>query len=206
VRFLLLLAALAPAAAHAGNPWEEIMGRKPRLWTDPEARFSVDLPVGWTGTVRESAPTVVDFWKTHPDSGFVAHVTVEMRRLPPGVAVRHFNLQITSDVKRGTLSYRLVGERAIQVSGVKAIRTDFTHREQGNAQLVNEVTQVVLIMGERAFIIMMENAVGTREVFGEDFEIMLVGFSGRSPGEEIRPGAKKKVRSGEMVNPDAVPY
>lgn len=205
---LALLLLLAPATAWAGNPWEELMGRKPHLWTDPEARFYLDLPVGWKGTVREGATSVVDFWKRHADYGYVAHVTVEMRRLPPNVAVRHFALQVTEEVKRATKLYRAKGTRAIKVSGTKAIRTEFTHREQGNAQLVNEVTQVVLVVGERAFIIMMETAMGTRPVFAEDFDIMLKGFVGRAPGQESRPMPKKRkrVRAGEMINPDAVKY
>src|SRR5262245_28553189 len=123
----------------SGNPWEELMGRKPNLWTDPKARFYLDLPVGWNATERDGIP-VVDFWKTHDDSGFVAHMTVEMRMLPPNVNVRHFALQVTKDVQAGTKFYKALGEKSIAISGVKGILTDFTHREQGNAQLVNEVT------------------------------------------------------------------
>ncbi len=192
----------------SGNPWEELMGRKPNLWTDPKARFHLDLPVGWTGTEREGVP-VVDFWKTHEDSGYVAHMTVEMRSLPPNVSVRHFALQVTKDVQAGTKFYRLLGEKNISISGTKGVLTDFTHREQGNAQLVNEVTQVVFISGERAFIIMMENAAGARPVFQEDFDLMLKGFVGRAPGQETlpsEPGKRKKVRAGEMINPDAIKY
>ena len=204
---------MGPAVAIAlllisGNPWEELMGRKPNLWTDPQARFYLDLPVGWTATEREGLP-VVDFWKTHPDHGFVAHMTVEMRTLPPNVNVRHFALQVTKDVQAATKLYRQLDERSIKISGTKGVVTEFTHREQGNAQLVNEVKQVVFIMGERAFIIMMENAAGTRPVFQEDFDIMLKGFVGRAPGQETVPaeaGKRKKVRSGEMINPDAVKY
>jgi hypothetical protein len=192
----------------SGNPWEELMGRKPNLWTDPQARFHLDLPVGWTGTERSGLP-VVDFWKTHPDNGFVAHMTVEMRMLPPNVNVRHFALQVTQDVKSATKFYRQLGERSIDISGTKGVAIDFSHREQGNAQLVNEVTQVVFIVGERAFILMMENAAGARPVFQEDFDIMLKGFVGRAPGQETLPveaGKRKKVRAGEMINPDAVKY
>ena len=80
---------MTPAVAIAlllcsGNPWEDLMGHKPNLWTDPQARFFLDLPVGWEAKEREGLP-VVDFWKNHPDNGFVAHVTVEMRALPPNV-------------------------------------------------------------------------------------------------------------------------
>jgi hypothetical protein len=192
----------------SGNPWEDLMGRKPNLWTDPKARFFLDLPVGWTASEREGVP-VVDFWKNHPDNGFVAHVTVEMRTLPPNVSVRHFALQVTKDVQAATKFYRALGERTIDISGTKGILTDFSHREHGNAQLVNEVTQVVFIMGERAFIVMMENAAGTRPVFQEDFDVMLKGFVGRAPGQETVPaeaGKRKKIRSGEMINPDAIKY
>ena len=191
-----------------GNPWEELMGRKPNLWTDPQARFHLDLPVGWTGSERQGLP-VVDFWKTHPDHGFVAHVTVEMRMLPPNVNVRHFALQVSKDVQAATKFYKPLGEKQVGISGTKGVLTEFTHREMGNATLVNEVTQVVFIVGERAFIIMMENAAGTRPVFQEDFDIMLKGFVGRAPGQETVPteaGKRKKVRSGEMINPDAIKY
>jgi hypothetical protein len=203
-----LLVLLHSAPAFAGNPWEELMGRKPNLWTDPQARFQLDLPIGWTAKERDGLP-VVDFWKKHPDHGFVAHVTVEMRSLPPNVNVRHFALQVTSDVKAATKLYRPTGERTIEISGTKGIATEFSHREMGNAQLVNEVTQVVFIVGERAFIIMMENAAGARPVFQEDFDVMLKGFVGRAPGQETFPaqaGKRKKVRAGEMINPDAIKY
>jgi hypothetical protein len=192
-----------------GNPWEDLMGHKPNLWTDPQARFYLDLPIGWTSAEREGVP-VVDFWKTHPDHGFVAHVTVEMRALPPNVAVKHFALSVTKDVQGATKFYKKVGERAIGISGTRGLVTEFTHREMGNATLINEVTQVVFIMGERAFIIMMENASGTRPVFQEDFDVMLKGFVGRAPGQETvpttEPGKRKKVKSGEMINPDAIKY
>ncbi len=209
MRTLLALALLAvPAAAFAGNPWEELMGRKPNTWADPKARFSIDLPVGWTAAERAGVP-VVDFWKTHPDNGYVAHVTVEMRNLPPNVNVRHFALSVTNDVKAATKLYKPIGESRIAISGTHGIRTDFAHRERGNAQLVNEVTQVVFIVGERGFVLMMENAAGTRPAFQDDFDIMLKGFVGRAPGQEILPvDAKKrrKVRAGEMINPDAIKY
>lgn len=210
-RPLLLLvtiaAGLAPFEAEAG-PWEDLMGPgKPRMWTDPKARFYTDLAVGWEAKPRPDVP-VVDFVKQDRDRGLSAHVQVEMRMLPPNVNTRHFALRVLEQTKKRAPQYRQLGEDRLKVSGVPAVRTHFTYRVHGNAAMQNEVVQTVFIVGERGFIVTLETLAGARGVFWEDFEKMLKGFSGRAPGEESRPLPKrrKRVKSGEMVNPDAVKY
>jgi hypothetical protein len=50
-------------------------------------------------------------------------------------------------------------------------------------------------------------ASGTRGVFWEDVEKMLKSFSGRAPGDDSpMPKQRKRIRAGEMVNPDGVGY
>lgn len=205
---LVMIGLLAPATALAKNPWEELMGRKARMWSDPKGRFSIDLPVGWTAKPQSDAP-IVDFWKRHPDHGYVAHVSVAMKTVPPSVDVRHFALHVEKDIKAHARGYKVLERQRVDVSGHRAVRTHFTYRELGNAQLVNEVDQYVVVIGERAFIIAFEHAYGARSIFEEDFGHMVKGFAGRGPGEEGFVRGKKKrrrVRAGEMVNPDAVRY
>lgn len=180
---------------------------KPRLWTDPKARFYTDLPVGWEAKPSDVAP-IVDFVKRNRDNGHTAHIRVEMRTLPPGVNTRHFALRILEDVKKKAPGFKQVGEDRPKISGVPAVRTQFTYRVHGNAALHNEVVQAVFIIGERGFIITLETRVGVRGVFWEEYEKIINGFAGRAPGDEGRPTPKrrKRVKSGEMVNPDAVRY
>lgn len=201
----LLLVAL-PAPASAGNPWEELMGPgKPRLWAEPQGRFYLDLPIGW-----EAKPNgnVVDFWKTHPDAGYVAHAAVEIRPVPPGVNLKHFALRVEEETKRSAPQYKLLEQDRPTIGGAAAIRRAFTYQERNHAHLQNEVVQVIALFGERAFIITLETAMGARGVFWEDFEKMLKGFGGRAPGEESLglPQQGKRIKAGEMVNPNAVPY
>lgn len=207
---LALVFSLAlPSLARAGNPWEELMGPgKPRLWTDPAARFYLDLPIGWSPSARKQQTSVVDFWKTHEDDGYVAHVTVEMRTVPPDVKTAHFAFRVTDETKAKAHGYRLLEEDRIEVSGTQAYRKHFTYQERKNTELTNEVVQVVFLVGERAFIVSLETALGARGVFWEDFEKMVKAFVGRSPGGESEPLPKerKRIRAGEMVNPDALKY
>lgn len=206
ILFGALVAALAlPSAAQAANPWEDLMGHKPRTWTDPGGRFFIDLPLGWTSRGDGSSP-VVEFFKQA--NGAAARVTVTMKSVPPKVKARHFALHVEKDVKSSAKGYRVLQRNKVQLSGHTAIRTHFTYRELGNVQLINEVEQYVVIIGERAFVLSFAHAAGARQIFGEDFAFMVKGFGGRGPGEERRKTGKKrrKVRSGEMVNPNAVRY
>lgn len=209
---LIALAVGLSCAASVGTavagPWEDLMGEgKPRLWTDPKSRFYLDLPVGWKAKPNPDYP-VVDFFKRHPDYGHTARVSVEMRMLPPNVNTRHFALSVQQDIEKAAPQFRIVKQSKMTVSGVPAIRTRFTYQEKNNISLVNDVTQVIFIVGERAFIVTLQTSIGAREIFLEDFKKMVKGFSGRAPGEESRrtPKQRKRVKSGEMVNPDAVTY
>ena len=198
---------LAAPATFAGNPWEELMGPgKGRVWNDPQGRFYLDLPVGWEAKPDGTTP-VVNIWKNHPDNGLVAHVSVEMRTVPPGVKTAHYALQVDTEMKRMP-GYRLIERDAMTVGGERARRTLFTYRERSNAELVNEVVQIVFLDGERAFIVTLQTAYGARGAFWEDFEKMMKSFTGRAPGEEGRaaPKERRRVKAGEMINPDAVGY
>ena len=77
-------------------------------------------------------------------------------------------------------------------------------------KVTDEVVQVIFLAGERAFVLTLEMPAGTRELFWEDFELMTKGMNASGPGDEIRPmkagEARKKVRAGEMINPDVAPY
>ncbi len=201
-----LLGALAlPSAASAANPWEDLMGHKPRTWTDPGGRFFIDLPLGWTSR-GDGDSQVVEFFKQA--NGAAARVTVTIKPVPPKVKVRHFALHVEKDIKRTAKGYRVLQRNKVQLSGHPAIRTHFTYRELGNVQLINEIEQYVVIIGERAFVLSFAHAAGARPIFAEDFAFMVKGFGGKGPGQERRSTGKKRrrVRSGEMVNPNAVRY
>jgi hypothetical protein len=204
----MLLALLVVNAAIAGNPWEELMGPgKPVLWTDPSGRFWLDLPLGWKPDVKADSG-FVDFWKTHEDYGYTAHVEVEMRTVPPGTKTAHFAARVNDDLKKSAPGFRVQAEDRSPISGVNAVRRAFTFQAANNAQLLTEVLQYVFVVGERAFILSMITPAGGRGVFQEDFDKMIKNFNGRAPGDDTLPvpKGKKKIRAGEMVNPDAVQY
>ena len=196
--------------AYSANPWEELMGPgKPRLWSDPEGRFYLNLPLGWKPKPRPDVP-MVDFWKQHADHGYVAHLTVEMRSVPPKVRVGHFALRIDEEVRRAAPGYQpLARRKRVRVGGVPAVRSHFIYRERGNAEMINEVEQYIFITGERAFILTFEHARGVRGAFQEDIDKIVKDFVGRSPGEDSLAtprGPRRRVKAGEMINPDAVKY
>ena len=180
---------------------------KPQIWNDPQSRFHIDLPVGWRA-LPDNPPTAVRFGRTHPDYGHSALVTVEMRTVPAEVKVRHFDLRVEREVKRAAPGYRVLKEDRTRLSGHAAIRRHFRYRDKNNAQRYREVVQLVTVLPERAFIITLETAYGTRGLFWEEFERMLRGFRGRSPGQDRLPMPKqrRRIKSGEMINPDAVRY
>lgn len=195
--------------AEAKNPWEELMGRKPKLWHDPEGRFSIDLPVGWKAYPEEGAP-IVRLVRPHPDTGLVAEVQIEIRPLPPGVEAAHLDAHVQASNRANAPGYAVRDRQKTVVAGRAAIQTLFTYRARGNAELSRETVQTVLVDGERGFVITLETIAGTRGVFWEEFELMLEGFStgggtGPSAHDRGRRG-RKRIRAGEMVNPDMVGY
>jgi hypothetical protein len=101
----------------------------------------------------------------------------------------------------------MLSEDRITVSGASAIRRHFTYQEQAHAQLTNEVVQIIFLVGERGFVMTLATALGVRQAYQDDFDRILQSFVGSAPGEEVpTPTKRKKIRSGEMVNPDGVPY
>lgn len=179
---------------------------KPRTWVDPDGRFSLDLPIAWKAMSPKGAP-IVDFVKNVPHHGIAAKVSVEMRSIPPGVRLTHFDLAIEREMKKSARNYRLLAQEKLQVGESTARRRHFTYQEFGNAQLTNEAVQIVLVTDSTAWIITLLTAAGARDHFQADFDKMLKRFN---PSGEVRSvvGAKKrkKLRSGEMVNPDLIKY
>lgn len=205
---MFALALTVPAEAIAKNPWEELMGPgKPRLWTDPGGRFYLNLPLGWKAHPQGEAPVVL-FEKHHPDYGFVARATVQMRTVPAGVNLSHFASRVAHEMRQATYQYRRTASERQTISGQPAVRVRFTHQERGHAALRNDVEQAIFIIKERAFIVTIEMAAGSRPSFQQDINKILDGFVGRAPGEEgtAIPKKRRRLKAGEMINPDAIRY
>jgi hypothetical protein len=209
-RFVLTLALMLPTStALAGNPWEELMGKdQGKTWTDPGGRFSLKKPVNWTARPRKGAPQFVDFEKTHPDYGHSARLTVEMRYIPPKVRLSHFALRVEKEIRKQARNYRPLAREKTKLDNKSGIRTHFTYQVRGNAQLTNEVQQIIAISGERAWIITFETAAGVQRIFQEDYRRMIRTFSAMAAGEITTQRGKKRrrIRAGEMVNPDMIKY
>lgn len=198
---------ILPASALAGNPYEDLFGRKPQMWTDPEGRFAIDLPVGWEAKYKAGEPYVA-FVRFDQDLGLSAQVTVEQKPLPPETRLNHFVLRVQEDTKQLAPGFRIVDQDKVTLGGVDARRTLFTYQVRGNAQLTNEVVQVVMVSGDRGFVITLETVLGGRARFFEEFELMTKGFSPHAIAGSTgttRQG-RQKIRSGELVNPDALKY
>ena len=180
---------------------------KPQIWNDPQSRFHIDLPVGWQA-LPDNPPTAVRFGRHHPDHGLSALVTVEMASIPPDVHLRHYALKVERKVKGAAPGYRVLAEDQIEITGRKGLRRHFIYRDKNSAQRYREVVQIVTVLPERAFTITLETVYGTRGIFWEEFDKMVRGFRGRSPGEDHLPMPKqrRRIKSGEMINPDAVRY
>lgn len=196
-----------PLTALAGNPYEDLFGRKPQMWTDPEGRFAIDLPVGWEAKYKAGEPHVA-FLRVDQDQGLSAQVTVELRPLPPETRLNHFVLHVQEETKKLAPGFQIVDQDKVSLSGVDARRTLFTYQVRGNAQLTNEVVQVVMVQADRGFVITLETVMGGRARFWEEFELMTKGFSPHAiaGNTETRGKGRKKIRSGELVNPDALKY
>ncbi|MBI4821137.1 MAG: hypothetical protein HY791_33060 [Deltaproteobacteria bacterium] len=210
LRSLLLLLLLVAPSAFAGNPWEELMGRKPQMWSDPQGRFVIDLPQGWKDEPKSSVANTVDFWRTDAEHGVTARVSVEVRVVPKGVKLSHFVERVNEDGRKSVREHRILQQDQIQVSGVAARRQLVTYQVLGHTEIVNEAVQVILVGDERAYVITLVSPAGTRGLFWEEFELMTKGFSaGGSESSAVRTSPdqpRKKLRAGEMVNPDALKY
>jgi hypothetical protein len=207
--FALLAGTLAvPPAARAGDPWEELMGPgKGTEWADPESRFTLELPVGWQAAPRRGSASLVDVWKDHPDYHTTCRLTIEMRGLPPKVKLVHLGQRVMDEVKKAVRTIQMQGEDRITISGAQAIRRFFTYQSLQHAELTFEVEQIIFMIGERAYIMTVETPYGTRQPYQEDLDKMLKTFVGSAPGEEVaKPKKHTKLKAGEMVNVDGVPY
>lgn len=202
-----LAVAFAAGAAEAGNPWEELMGPgKPTMWHDPAARFSIGLPLGWKPVPGDRE--IVRFSKHNTDHRQSGFVSVEMRPVPSNVRLAHFALRVAGEMKAAAPNYRVLSQDKITIASTPARRTHFTYQEQGNAQLANEAVQIVFVTGEQAWIITLLTANGARPLFWEDYEKMLKYFVPRGGGDQVIGTKKKrrKLKAGEMVNPDMIKY
>ena len=205
--FLIGFAIAIPNTAIAGNQWEELMGPgKGNVWTDPQGRFSINLPVNWKHQKTDSEQ-IVRFGKHNKDRGHSAVLTVEMRALPPGVKLSHFALRIESELKKAARNLRKGQAKRIVVTGHKARRTEYTYQERGHALRTNYANQVVLIDGERGWILTFLSAYGAQGIFMEELDKLIASFNPGQTNRPIRPGKKrKKLRAGEMVNPELLKY
>lgn len=207
----LALLMLPVAAGAQSNPWESTFGRKPKIWTDPDGRFSLDLPPGWNPVkTKDPAPNPVMITCAREDSGQRAVLSVEMRMLPPGTRLAHFAQRVDEEVRGVARQYRPIDQDKIEVSGVTAQRKLFSYQQMAHAEMLAEVTQVMFIIGERGFVITLETGFGARLGFWEDFELITKSFSGAAPGEETRAvspgGTRKSLGPGQMLNPDVAKY
>ena len=202
---LLLAVVFFSPPVSAKNPWEELMGRKPRLWRDKQGRFSLDLPVGWTPQTSAESPVVY----FHRSKRQQATVSVDVRNLPAGVRATHLNAHIQDENKSHAKGYKLVEQQVHTVGGTKAVQSIITYRALGSVRHYREIVQNVLVVGERGFVITLEMPLGTRGIFWEEFELMLKGFSVGRESIVRQPRSRKsrrRVRAGEMINPDAIGY
>ncbi len=194
------------STAHAGNPWDELMGTgKPKMFNDPEGRFSIGLPIGWKAVNQGEITT---FSKSNSDLGATAVVNVEMRPVPPKVRLSHFVHRVTQETVAAAPNYQVLSKDKTTVSGAPAQRVHFRYQERGNAQLANEAVQVIFITGERAWVITFLTALGARSIFWEDFGQMVKYFTARGATEPVvrKRKRRRKLKAGEMVNPDMIKY
>ena len=202
-----LLGVATSTAAWAANPWEQLMGRKPEVWSDPGGRFSTDLPVGWKAEAKETDP-VVRFVRVHPGTGLTAQIEVQMRPLPNDVRATHLDAHVQGENRSQAPGYKVLERKKVSVAGTQGVQTYFSYRARNNADLGREVVQTVFVLGERGYILTLETLAGARPLFWEEFELILKGFSVRGSAQEPRTSSnrRRRIRAGEMINPDAVGY
>lgn len=194
-------------SAFAGNPWEELMGPgKGNIWSEPNGRFSVNLPVNWKH-VQSNNKGVVQFSKHHKDHGQKAFLTVEMTPLPPGVRLSHFNLKTERELKKTTRNLRKGETSKITVSGQPARKTTYAFQERGHALRTNYALRVTLVDGERGWTLTFLTAYGAQGIFMEEIEKMISSFTAGTSRQPVRrPKKRRKLRAGEMVNPNLLKY
>ncbi len=193
------------ASAQAQSPLEALLNQKKEApYLDSEGRFKMTLPQGWRAEPRPDTHHVVDFWKRQRNGMAIAHLTVEMRTLPPKVSPGHLALQAIEEAKKGAFGFRMLGRDQIKVSGRPAKRTHFTYRERNHVGLTNRVIQVVFIVDERGYVLTMEAAENARQVLVQDLDAMLKTFTASKPEQKLKPPKKKKPKG--LINPNRIPY
>lgn len=203
----LVLVLLPSSWARAETPWEQLMGRKPKLWNDPAGRFQLDLPLGWAAHASAGEGPVTFVRQRADDGAILGQVQVELRPLPPGVAPAHFDAHVQRDNEKNAPGYRVSSRRKVAIGGATGIETQFRYRAHGHAQLGREVVQTVFVIGERGYVMTLETLIGARGLVWDEFQLMRKGFSVRGGGPTVRtPSGRRRVKAGEMINPDAVGY
>ena len=68
-------------------------------------------------------------------------------------------------------------------------------------------SQILLITEERAWTVTLSTAQNAGALFAEDFERMVKYFNPSSAGEPLQPKKRRRrLKAGEMVNPDRLQY
>jgi len=141
------------------------------------------------------------------DASLLELITETSTNLPPDVRAAHLAARVDEDIRSHRAAYRSIEADRVEVAGLPAYRRLYTYQERNNAEIRNEVLQIVLVSGERAYIIVLETAEGARAGFWDDFQKMMRGFVPRSADQPVPTTApRRKIRSGELVNPDAIKY
>ena len=169
---------------------ELLGGGQARLWTDPAARFSLELPAGWTAQPPGTGSEVF-FQKHHAGHGFVARATIQTRNVPLGVELSHLVVRVADEMKRSTYQYRPVARERRTVSGQPAVLHRFTHQERGHTALRNEVQQAIFIVKERAFVVTIEMVAGSRPAFQEDIDKILTTVRRKPLREKKQPRGQR---------------
>ena len=155
-------------SAFAGNLGKNSWVRKRKHWSEPNGRFSLNLPVNWKH-VQSNNKGVVQFSKHHKDHKQKAFLTVEMTPLPPGVRLSHFNLKTERELKKTTRNLRKGEVAKLTVSGQPARKTEYAFQERGHALRTNYALRVT-VDGERGWTLTFLTAYGAQGIFMEEFE------------------------------------
>ena len=207
---LALLSLVIAPNAFAQTTWQEIvMGDLPtKRYSDPRGRFSTEIVTDWRAEVNKQNPQITDFLKTNSQTGIRAHATVEVRNIPNGTKLKHFVNRNLENIEAKAPRFRMIGRKKIVLGGRRAYRVIFGYQNKNNAEQKNEVTQIYLLSGEKGYILSLETALGAGRYFAYDFKKMSEGFSvGGFTEAPTTPGrARKRIRAGEMIDPDAIGY
>lgn len=212
MRRLILVAGLCATSnlAEAQDLWSSLMhGQKAEAWQDPLDRFSLELPPCWTPPSPKAAegPLLV-FACQVPAQGLDAILTIEVRNLPPTVKLSHLMATVEDETKKEAPAYRRIAHARRSVAGLPAIAHRFVYQEQNNAALANHAFQLVLMQGERGYILTLLSRLGTEGSFAPAWEQILKRFSpgGQFGDPLLGPEGRRRLRPKEMVSPEKLRY